>query len=142
VRLALAAGLLILLVADGALWSRAFSSGELQAGRLLLHPEQMDGESLVLSLVDVVELRDHSYVVKSGKQRFEVVGPTAGLQLRDEVYIGGRFEASEGRVHEEWRELAPARGNKKLLGVVGLLAAALLLPFVLGAERGGLVLRG
>ncbi|MCB9675376.1 MAG: hypothetical protein H6737_09685 [Alphaproteobacteria bacterium] len=134
--------LLVLLVADMAAWSYAFSTGEIEAGRLLLYPDRMEGQPLVLSLVRVESVAEDRYVVRSGKQHLEVLGDPTGLRRGDEIYVGGVFHADGPRVEERWRELAPERGNKKLLGVLGLLAAAAVLPFALRVRADGLVLHG
>ncbi|MEZ4320170.1 MAG: hypothetical protein R3F61_22010 [Myxococcota bacterium] len=135
-------GILGLLIANGAAWSYAFSSGRVAQGRLLLHPEQMDGQDIVLSLVKVVEVGDDRYAVRSGKQQFEVLGTPDGLDPGVELYVGGRFQSDGLRVVEEWRELAPQRSSKKALGILGLLATGLVLPFTVGFRREGAVLRG
>ncbi len=145
IRAGVAALLLLVLVIDGAGWSWAFSSGALKSGRMLLYPEQMDGESVVLSLVTVTEARPEEgrFTVRTGKQHIPVEGPVEGFAVGDEIYVGGTFRWDAGpSVIAEWTERAPERGNKKLLGILGLLATAAILPFTLGWRRDGVVLRG
>lgn len=100
-----------------------------------------DGSPVVLSLLRVDAIRGADlYTVASGGTLIEVVGATADLSVGDDVTVGGTV--SYGRVLEQWREPAPVRGHKRLLGVAGLVAIAVLLPFGVRRDPGGLALRG
>jgi hypothetical protein len=100
-----------------------------------------DGASVVLSLlrVESIEGRD-SYTLSSDATVIEVVGPTVGLVVGEDVTVGGTV--SGGVVIEAWRAPAPARGSKRLLGVAGLVAMVALLPLAVRREPDGLALRG
>ena len=100
-----------------------------------------DGSPVVLSLLRVDSVHgDDRYTVASGGTLIDVAGPTAGLTVGDDVTVGGAV--SGGLVVEQWRERAPARGHKRLLGLAGLLTIAALLPLGVRRDHGGLALRG
>ena len=112
---------------------------------MLLYPDQMDGEPVVLSLVEVVDVRPDAgrFTVRTGKQEIPVLGAVQGFDVGDEIYVGGTFRWREGpEVRADWTERAPDRGNKKLFGILGLLATAALLPFTLTWRGDGWGLRG
>lgn len=100
-----------------------------------------DGSPVVLSLlrVDAIQGADR-YTVASGATLLEVSGSTVGLAVGDDVTVGGTVE--RGVVVEHWREAAPSRGHKRLLGLAGLLTAAVLLPIGIRRQPEGLALRG
>lgn len=100
-----------------------------------------DGSPVVLSLlrVDAIHGADR-YTVASGATLLEVSGSTVGLAVGDDVTVRGTVEG--GVVVELEREPAPARGHKRLLGLAGLLTAAVLLPLGIRREPDGLALRG
>jgi hypothetical protein len=104
-------------------------------------PNMPDGSPVVLSLlrVDVIHGEDR-YTVASGGTLIDVRGPTRGLSIGEDVTIGGVM--SEGAVVEQWREPAPDRRGKRLLGLAGLVTVAVLLPLGVRREAGGLALRG
>jgi hypothetical protein len=104
-------------------------------------PAMADGSPVVLSLLRVEAIRgDDRYTVASGGTLIDVNGPTRGLSIGEDVTIGG--VVTDGAVVEQWREPAPDRGGKRLLGVAGLVAVVLLLPLGVRREAGGFALRG
>lgn len=150
-RWGLACGLAAMLIVDGALWSGAFARGDVYAAQLALYPERLDGAEIVLTLVDVLELRPDAYVVKDGRWIYTVQGDPTGLAPGDEIYVGGRFhcdpcdarEGAEGRgLVESWREPAPDRFAKKVLGFLGMGLMALGAPLWFRVRRDGVALHG
>lgn len=140
-RWGLAAALLVALALDGATWSQRFARGDFESSMLLLYPERAVGRELMLSLVDVKQVEDDRYLVGEGTLRVVVIGEPTGLRVGDELYVRGRF-TEPGVMHETWRELAPQRGNKKLLGLIALALTGVVLLLGTRLTRNGLVLRG
>jgi len=104
-------------------------------------PAMADDTRVVLSLLRVDAVHgDDRYTLASGATLIDVVGPTMGLSVGDDVTIGGTVVG--GHVVEQWREPAPDRGQKRLLGVAGLVAIAVLLPLGIRRDQAGLALRG
>lgn len=130
-----------LLVLDGAAWSYVFSTGRIETAALQFYPETMQGETITLSLLKVVEVEDAGYTVRQGRFDYEVVGDPGDLAVGEEVYVRGVF-SGRNTVTELWHERAPKRGGKKLLGFLGLAVA--FGATVLGTRptREGLELRG
>lgn len=141
-RLAGALALVALLIADGAAWSAAFARGEVASAQLALYPEQLDGRDLVLTLVAVAEIGEGRYTVRDSRYAYVVHGDPDGLRVGDELYVAGRFRAEGREITERWRERAPDRFAKKVLGFAGIALTALTLPLWVRVGRGGLALRG
>lgn len=109
----------------------------------LEEPQAHAGDPVVLSIFEVDELQaPDGYIVEKGFQYVPVAGDPTGLQVGQEVSVGGHFRPVDGAVVEEWREIHRLRDAKKALGVLGLLAMLILTPFCFGLRRGGLVCRG
>ena len=62
-------------------------------------------------------------------------------RVGDELYVRGRF-TEPGTMRETWRELAPQRGNKKLLGLIAMALTGALMLLGTRLTRDGLVRRG
>lgn len=141
-RALIAAAALLLLLADGAWWSRAFSRGDIAGSELQISPLRVDGQEVLLSLVDVLAVGDASYTVRDGKKRFEVLGSPHGLSIGDEVYLRGIYRHGPQQIEENWREAAPDRKGKWVLGLLGLALTLVGAPIAFGLRRDGVVLRG
>lgn len=88
-----------------------------------------DGQELVLSLytVEAIEGPDR-YVLRHGNWAIPVVGPVDALRVGGDVTVRGTFRAADGVVVERWRELAPLRQGKRILGIGSIVVLAALWP--------------
>jgi hypothetical protein len=91
-------------------------------------PAAYDGQRLVMSLFDVVDVENDGYVISSGGLDVAVEGDAAGLVVGDTVSIGGTFRASDNALIEEWRQGHPRRRMKKLLSVFAIALLLALCP--------------
>jgi len=124
-RMAVTPILMLLLAALMGWWSWLQHDGRVGYHRMTKRPLSMDGQQVVLSLVEVIAINGADlYEVEQGSAHFEVRGPTAGLVLGEEVSVGGLFHASGARVDEAWRTHGTLRPWKRRFGYMGLVVIA------------------
>lgn len=100
-----------------------------------------EGQAVTITLYEVGRLvPPDRYWIRRGELGFEVVGPTAGLAIGQELTVHGVVE--NGVLIEQWRDPAPMRAGKKGLGFLGLAIAGLLLLVTVRGTPAGLVPRG
>jgi len=117
----------ILLVLLCAWWSWLVHDGRIGDNRFMKRPGSLDGQEVVLSLVEVIALHaPDRYEVEKGSLHLSVSGPTAGLSVGEEIYVGGVFSAERGEVAEQWRAHGTLRPWKRRLGLLGLVVAGAL----------------
>ena len=124
-------------------WSWLQVDGRVGTSRLMKRPETLDGQQIVLSLVEVIAVHgsDH-YEVEKGTTQLDITGATAGLEIGEEGSIGGVFHASEMRLDEDWRVRAMLRPWKRGLGILGLLLCGVLMWVGIGRRGRELVVHG
>lgn len=124
-------------------WTWVYFEGKTGYSQMLRHPEQLDGQDVVLSLFRVSEVVDADhYRVEKGALRLGVVGPTADVEVGTEIYTGGPFDAARGEVTQAWFDARPLRPWKKRLGYVGLVLTAFILYSGLRRTERGLEVLG
>lgn len=103
--------------------------------------EAAEGDALTISLYEIGTVRGPDrYRLRRGSLGIEVMGPTAGLAVGDELTVHGVMH--DGVLVEQWRAEAPFRAAKKGLGIAGLLLAGAVGVAAVRWRRAGLDLRG
>jgi len=126
-------GLLLVLLC--AWWSWQVHDGRIGDNRFMKRPQTLDGQDVVLSLVEVTAVQGADrYEVEKGTLHLTVLGPTEALTVGEEVSVGGQFSAGPMEVEERWRVGGELRPWKRRLGVLGLLLTGGLLGVGIGRE--------
>lgn len=142
-RLLLAGALLACLTGLGVWWGGLVQDGTIGNAGLVLDPEARDGDRVVLSLVRVLEVgATDRWRVAEGDLHLDVIGASDGRRAGEELTVVGRWDARRRAVVADEVHPAPGRRAKKLLGLAGLGALAILLPLWIRPTRAGLTLRG
>lgn len=108
--------------------------------RCMADPQANDGRTVELALWRVESVEPGGYHVRGVEHGVPVRGDPEGLELGATVSLVGRFDAREGVLVEQWREVHHSRRVKAALGVLGLLAAAAYAAATLRWRAGRLVL--
>lgn len=127
-----------LLAADAAMWTWHWTGAPDADVRCVADPAACAGDEAVLPLRRVYAIHGpDAYQVGRPGGRIEVVGPSAGLTVGEEVSVGGRYTTT-GLV-ASWVERHPYRPWKRRLGLLGagLLAGVLLVSFTVRRTDAG-----
>lgn len=102
-----------------------------------------DGRMLAFPLWIVTRIDGPNHFAVSKVQRdVPVEGPTEGLFLGETVSVMGHYRASDARVVQEVREEHLLRKYKEALGIFGVVAAMIAMPFAFRIRDGRVVERG
>ena len=128
--------LTLFLIALMGWWSWLQHDGQIGFSRMMKRPGSVDGQQVVLSLVEVTAITaTDRFEVERGSAHFEVKGPTTGLVVGEEVSVGGVFHANGSQVDQAWLVHATMRPWKRRLGYAGLVVLAGMLA--VGVRRQG-----
>ncbi len=111
-------------------------------GAVIADPAAWDGKEVLVSLytVEAIEGPDR-YVLRHGVWTVQVDGPSADLRVGVDLSVRGLFRASDGALVETWRELAPGRQGKRILGLGSIVVLGALWPSLFRRKQGFLVSR-